>query len=72
MNKKSCFFIFKSILFLAFASLFVACGGDSEEPNPNPEPPVTTDSYVRFAKTTQEVEATYSAVYVTVEWSAAE
>ncbi len=73
MNKKSCFFIFKSILFLAFASLFVACGGDSEsEPNPNPEPPVTTDSYVRFAKSTQEVEAGYSAVYVTVEWSAAE
>ena len=73
MNKKSCFFILKSILFLAFTSLFVACGGDSEsEPNPNPEPPVTTDSYVRFTQQTLQVSAGQGATYITVEWSAVE
>lgn len=74
MNKISNFFISKASFFLVLTLLFTACGGSdsNEEPNPAPESPETPESYVRFAQTSLQIEAIRSAVYVTIEWSAAE
>lgn len=39
---------------------------------PAPETPEKIDSYLRFTDTSLQVEATHSAVYVNIEWSAVE
>lgn len=73
MNKISRFFIPKNALFFVFTLLLMACGGsDSEGDLPAPETPEKIDSYLRFTDTSLQVEATHSAVYVNIEWSAVE
>lgn len=75
MNKKSSFFLFKSLFISIFSALVVACGGsdsDNDLPPTEPEKPSQADPYLRFAQTSQQVEATHSMVYVVIEWSATE
>lgn len=73
MNKISRFFIPKNACFFVFTLLLMACGGsDSEGDLPAPETPEKIDSYLRFTDTSLQVEATHSAVYVNIEWSAVE
>lgn len=73
MNKISRFFIPKNAFFFVFTLLLMACGGsDSEGDLPAPETPEKIDSYLRFTDTSLQVEATHSAVYVNIEWSAVE